>query len=49
MDKDLKQALTVDLKIDKLISFNKKMGLVHLIQGLFMMGFALFVFPNLLI
>lgn len=47
MDKDLKQALTVDLKIDKLISFNKKMGLVHLIQGLFMMGFALFVFPNL--
>ena len=47
MTKDLKHTLSVDVKIDKLISFNKRMGFVHLIQGLFMMIFALFIFPTL--
>lgn len=47
MTKDLKHTLSVDVKIDKLISFNKKMGFVHLVQGLFMMVFALFIFPTL--
>jgi hypothetical protein len=47
MTKDLKHTLSVDVKIDKLISFNKRMGFVHLIQGLFMMVFALFIFPTL--
>lgn len=39
--------LTFDKKVDGLISFNKKMGLVHLIQGLLMLGFAFFVYPTL--
>jgi hypothetical protein len=47
MTKDLKHTLSVDVKIDKLISFNKRMGFVHLIQGLFMLVFALFIFPTL--
>ena len=47
MEKAVKKELTVDLKIDKLISFNKKMGFVHLVQGLFMLIFALFIFPTL--
>lgn len=44
--KDL-PVLTVDQEIDKLISFNKKMGFVHFIQGALMMVFALFIFPSL--
>jgi hypothetical protein len=40
-------ALSFDKKVDGLISFNKKMGLVHLIQGLLMLGFAFFVYPTL--
>ena len=39
--------LSFDKKVDGLISFNKKMGLVHLIQGLLMLAFAFFVYPNL--
>lgn len=39
--------LSFDKKVDGLISFNKKMGLVHLIQGLLMLGFAFFVYPTL--
>lgn len=39
--------LPFDQKVDKLIGFNKKMGLVHLVQGLLMMAFAFFVYPNL--
>jgi hypothetical protein len=35
------------LSFDSLIRFNKTMGTVHLIQGLLMMVFALFIFPNL--
>jgi hypothetical protein len=38
---------TFDQKVDKLIKFNKTMGLVHLIQGVLMMLFAFLVFPNL--
>jgi hypothetical protein len=41
------ETLNVDVKIDKLISFNKKMGIVHLVQGLLMMLFAFFVYPNM--
>ena len=41
------QTLNVDVKIDKLISFNKKMGIVHLVQGLFMMIFAFFIYPSM--
>lgn len=47
MEKDVVKELSVDLKIDKLISFNKKMGFVHLVQGLLMLVFALFVYPSL--
>ena len=47
MEKEVQQTLNVDLKIDGLISFNKKMGLVHLAQGLLMMIFAFFIYPNL--
>jgi hypothetical protein len=36
-----------DQQITKLISFNKKMGVVHLVQGSLMMIFALFIYPNL--
>jgi hypothetical protein len=36
-----------DQKVDKLIKFNKTMGLVHLIQGVLMMLFAFLVYPNL--
>jgi hypothetical protein len=39
--------LSFDKKVDDLISFNKKMGLVHLIQGLLMLGFAFFIYPTL--
>lgn len=42
-----KVELSFDQKVDKLIGFNKKMGLVHLIQGLLMMGFAFFIYPTL--
>ena len=38
---------TFDQKVDKLIKFNKTMGLVHLIQGVLMMLFAFLVYPNL--
>ena len=41
------QTLNVDVKIDKLISFNKKMGVIHLVQGLFMMIFAFFIYPSM--
>jgi hypothetical protein len=39
--------LPFDQKVDKLIKFNKTMGLVHLIQGLLMLAFAFFVYPNI--
>ncbi len=39
--------LPFDKKVDKLIGFNKIMGSVHLFQGLLMMFFAFFVYPNL--
>ena len=39
--------LPFDKKVDKLIGFNKIMGSVHLVQGLLMMLFAFFVYPNL--
>ena len=35
------------LSFESLIKFNKIMGSVHLIQGLLMMIFALFIYPNL--
>jgi len=35
------------LSFDSLIKFNKIMGSVHLIQGLLMMIFAIFIYPNL--
>jgi hypothetical protein len=38
---------TFDQKVDKLIKFNKTMGLVHLIQGVLMLLFAFLVYPNL--
>jgi hypothetical protein len=38
---------TFDQKVDKLIKFNKTMGLVHLIQGVLMMLFAFLVYPIL--
>jgi hypothetical protein len=38
---------TFDQKVDKLIKFNKTMGLVHLIQGVLMMLFAFLVYPTL--
>ena len=38
---------TFDQKVDKLIKFNKTMGLVHLIQGILMMLFAFLVYPTL--
>lgn len=38
---------TFDQKVDKLIKFNKTMGLVHLIQGVLMMLFAFFIYPTL--
>lgn len=40
-------ANNTDVKIDKLISFNKKMGIVHLVQGLLMMIFAVAIYPSL--
>ncbi len=39
--------LSQDQKIDKLVKFNQSMGLVHLLQGLLMLAFAFFVYPNL--
>jgi hypothetical protein len=39
--------LPFDQKVDKLIKFNKTMGLVHLIQGLLMLAFAFFVYPSI--
>lgn len=39
--------LTVEAKIEKLVRFNRTMGLVHLVQGVLMLAFALFVYPNL--
>ena len=41
MEKNVSALSPIDTKIKKLISFNKKMGLVHFIQGAFMMLFAL--------
>jgi hypothetical protein len=38
---------TFDQKVDKLIKFNKTMGLVHLVQGILMMLFAFLVYPTL--
>jgi hypothetical protein len=38
---------TFDQKVDKLIKFNKTMGLVHFIQGALMMAFAFFIYPTL--
>jgi hypothetical protein len=38
---------TFDQKVDKLIKFNKTMGLVHMIQGVLMMLFAFLVYPTL--
>ncbi len=42
-----KVELSFDQKVDKLLGFNKTMGLVHLIQGVLMMAFAFFVYPNI--
>lgn len=39
--------VTVEEKVSKLIRFNKTMGLVHLVQGVLMLAFAFFVYPNL--
>lgn len=39
--------LSQDEKIGKLVKFNRNMGLVHLVQGLLMLAFAFFIFPNL--
>jgi hypothetical protein len=39
--------LTTDAQIDSLISFNKKMGFVHLVQGVLMMIFAVVIYPML--
>ncbi len=48
MSTDVKATpLNEDAKIDRLISFNKKMGFVHLIQGVLMMIFALAIYPTL--
>jgi hypothetical protein len=38
---------TFDQKVDKLIKFNKTMGLVHLLQGVLMLLFAFLVYPSL--
>lgn len=38
---------TMSAKINKLVKFNKTMGLFHLVQGLLMLAFALFIYPNL--
>lgn len=35
------------LSFESLIRFNKIMGSIHLVQGLFMMMFAFFIYPNL--
>lgn len=35
------------LSFESLIRFNKIMGAIHLVQGLLMMVFALFIYPNL--
>lgn len=42
-----KVELSFDQKVDKLLGFNKTMGLVHLIQGVLMMAFAFFVYPSI--
>ena len=42
-----KVELSFDQKVDKLLGFNKTMGLVHLIQGVLMMAFAFFVYPTI--
>lgn len=34
-------------KVEKLVKFNKTMGLIHLVQGVLMLAFAFFVYPNL--
>ena len=47
MAKENTAVQTVDTKIDGLVSFNKKMGIVHLVQGALMMVFALFIYPSL--
>lgn len=47
MEKNVSALSPIDTKIKKLISFNKKMGLVHFIQGAFMMLFAFFIYPTL--
>jgi hypothetical protein len=39
--------VTVDTEIDSLVTFNKRMGIVHLVQGFLMMIFALFIYPSL--
>jgi len=36
-----------NLSFTSLIKFNKIMGSIHLVQGLFMMVFAFLIFPNL--
>ncbi len=36
-----------ETKVEKLVKFNKTMGLFHLVQGVLMLAFALFIYPNL--
>lgn len=36
-----------ETKVEKLVKFNKAMGLFHLVQGVLMLAFALFIYPNL--
>lgn len=41
------EVVSMETKVEKLVKFNKTMGLIHLIQGVLMMLFAFFVYPNL--
>jgi hypothetical protein len=41
------EVVPFETKVEKLVKFNKTMGLVHLVQGLLMLAFALFIYPNL--
>jgi hypothetical protein len=37
----------MELRLDKLVRFNKIMGFIHFLQGSFMMVFAFVIYPNL--
>jgi hypothetical protein len=45
--KEFSKEENFDKKVDSLISFNKTMGFLHLIQGVLMMLFAFLVYPTL--